>query len=75
MPLSSSTANQATCIDAHPDELHKRVVDAGAVGLEEAGAGRELVEEEELLLSAHQPVVPLLRLLYPRLVLCTAPSA
>lgn len=33
----------------HPDELHEGVVDVGAAGQEEAAAGAELVEEEELL--------------------------
>ena len=36
--------------DPYPDELHELVVDAGAVWQEEAAAGAELVEEEEILL-------------------------
>ena len=41
------------------DELEQLVVDVGALGLEKAGAGRELVEEEEVLLDAELTVVTL----------------
>lgn len=44
-------------------QLHERVVHAAARGQEEAGAGRQRVEEEQLLLHAHGAVVALLRLL------------
>jgi hypothetical protein len=45
------------------DVVHELVVDARAVRHEEAGAGGELVEEEELLLGAEDAVVALLGLL------------
>lgn len=49
----------------YPDKGHQGVVDPGTVGEEEAAAGAQLVEEEELLVPAHQAVVPLLGLLTP----------
>lgn len=52
-----------------PDELHQVVVDARAVWQEEAAAGAQRVEEEELLLRAHIAVVTLLGLLDAVLVL------
>ena len=42
-------------------ELNERVVDARAVRKPHARAGRELVEEEELLLLADPPVIPFSR--------------
>ena len=48
---------------------HQAVVDPGAVGLEEAGAGRQGVEEEEGVLLPQEPVVALLGLRNPVLVL------
>lgn len=41
------------------EEVYELVVDVCALGLEEAGAGGHLVEEEELLLDTNLPVVTL----------------
>ena len=48
--------------------LNKVVVDASAIGQEEAAARGEAIKEEELLLGAQQAVVPLLRFLHAVLV-------
>jgi hypothetical protein len=56
--------------EAHLNEAYEGVVDASTMGQEEAGAWRELVEEEELLLRSYQPVISLLRLLDLVLVRC-----
>ncbi len=52
--------------------LNKVVVDSRSIGQEEAAAGRETVEEEELLLSAQEAVIPLLGLLHAVLVVLHA---
>lgn len=48
--------------------FHKGVVDAGAVGLEEAGARGQAIKEEQLLLRANGAVVTLARFFYAVLV-------
>ena len=41
------------------DERNELVVDVSALRLEEAGPGTQLVEEEQILLPANLPVIPL----------------
>ena len=48
--------------------LDQTVVHTGSIWQEEAAAGRERVEEEELLLGAQEAVIPLLGLLHAVLV-------
>lgn len=62
--IDTITADSAAAA-AHVDQ---RVVDDGAGGQEEGGAGRQPVEHEQLLLGAHVAVVPLARLLHAVLV-------
>jgi len=52
-----------------PHEADETVVHARAVWEEEATAGAQVVEEEQLLLQAHPPVVTLLRKLHQLKVL------
>ncbi len=67
---ASSKYMRAVCQSAFEEDacLDEGVVDAGAVGHEEAGAGGELMEHEELHLRAHFAVVALLGLLHAVLV-------
>ena len=67
---ANSKYMRAVCQSAFEEDacLDEGVVNAGAVGHEEAGAGGELVEHEELHLRAHFAVVALLGLLHAVLV-------
>lgn len=52
-----------------PDQLHQSIVDSSAVGQEEGGTRRNLVEEEQLLFQTDLSVVALRSLFKESLVL------